>query len=353
MPLGFSEDANVTQLMEWLRSSDAPSDAVQLREELAYLLFYGDPTWANYDDSVSDYRGILAEWFADDSSSESQFIELTKPGNESENARADLVTWFTPLVERWKQEAKDTEGNVEKGLPNPRYETDSTPGTQFYYYDSYNEVYLYASTPDAPDHDWLSYEDRRYTEVAYDDVRQTSYRQDVVTNEHEYLSRARSGIWLTEAEWDQEVADSGGEADTNEPQYTAPVYDATFEMYRRFNSVRLEYEYAEDPADAIWLSVAEANARADSREQAEQEQDSELAAQGPADIDAEQDPAERQAQDAAGRVAGDAASQIGLVALRELAAQGGIDLAGVPAGELVTLIADVVARSLASAELAG
>lgn len=344
MPLGYSEDANVTQLMEWLRSPDAPSDAVQLREELAYLLFYGDPTWASYDDQVSDYRGILAEWFADDSSSESQFIELTKPGIESENARADLVTWFTPLVERWKQEAKDTEGNVEKGLPNPRYDTDRTPGTQFYYYDSHNEVYLYASTADAPDDDWLSYEDRRYTQVSYDDARETSYRQDVVTNDHEFLSRARPGIWLTEAEWDQEVEDSGDEADSDEPQYTAPVYDATFEMYRRFNSVRLEYEYAEDPADAIWLSVAEANARADSREQAEQ---------GPADIDAEQDPAERQAQDAAGRVAGDAASQIGLAALRELAAQGGIDLGGVPAGELVTLTADLVAQRLASAEVPG
>ncbi len=340
MPLSFADDANVAQLMQWLRSGDAPSDAVQLREELAYLLFHGDPTWASNDDSgsISGYRAILADWFADDSSSENEFIELTRPGNESEDARAQLVSWFVPVVDGWKQSAKTTEGAVEKGLPNPDYDADRTPGTQYYWYDSNNEVYLYASTPDAPDVEWLSYEDRRYTPVAYDDDRDTSYRQDVVTSDYEFQSRARPGRWLTQAEWDQEVQAAGAEAGTDEPQYTVPVYDAGFQMYRRFSSVRREYEYADDAADETWLSVAEANARVASREPAEQPQ---------------QDDSEQEIQAAAGRVASDAAEQIGLAALRELATVEGIDLSGLSAGELVALTADVLAQRIGAAELAG
>ncbi|HEY2575754.1 MAG TPA: hypothetical protein VGI74_05555 [Streptosporangiaceae bacterium] len=325
--------------MKWLGSDDAPSDAVQLREELAYLLFYGDPTWASNDDSgsVSDYRAILAGWFSDDASSESEFIELTKPGNESANARDELVSWFTPVVEKWKQWAKTTEGAVEKGIPNPNYEADQTPGTQYYWYDPGNEVYLYASAPDAPDADWLSYEDRRYTPVAFDDDRKTNYRQDVVTSGYEFQSRVRSGKWLTQAEWDQEVQATGNRAGTGDPQYTVPVYDAGFQMYRRFNSVSRTYEYADDAAADTWLTTAEATAK--------------LAARNPA----EQQPAAtgQEGQAAAGRVAGDAASQIGLAAIKELAAQDGIDLGDLPAEELAALTADVLAQRIEAAGLAG
>jgi hypothetical protein len=321
--------------MEWLGSDDAPADAVQLREELAYLLFYGDPTWASNDDSssISDYRTILASWFADDSSDESEFIELTKPGNESANAREQLVSWFTPVVEKWKQWAKTTEGDVEKGIPNPNYDSDRTPGTQFYWYDPDNEVYLYASTADAPDAEWLSYEDRRYTPVAYDNGLKTNYRQDVVTQDYEFQSRVRPGKWLTQTEWDQEVAAAGDGAAAGGPQYTVPVYDAGFQMYRRFSSVSQAYEYADDPDDKTWLSLAEATAKVASRTPAE--------------------PTAQEAQAAAGRVAGDAAAQFGLAAIKELATQDGIDLTSLPAEDLVTLTADVLAQRIGAAELAG
>lgn len=328
MPLSSANDDNVALLMKWLRSDNASPDAVRLREELAYLLFYGDPTWASNEDagSVSDYRSILASWFSDDPSGENEFLELTKPGNESANAPAELISWFVPVMEKWKNWAKTTEGNVEKGIPNPRYETDRTPGTQFYWYDPDNEVYLYASTADAPDAEWLSYEARRYTPVAHDDVRKTNYRQDVVTKEYEFQSRTRSGRWLTQAEWEQEAKPA-----SNEPQYTAPTYDAGFGMYRRFNSVRQEYEYADDASAATWLSVAEATARVASRKPAAQ------ATPGAG------------AQADAGRVAGDAVSQIGLPAIKELGTQGDIDLTGIPADELVALAADVLAQRIAAA----
>jgi hypothetical protein len=338
MPLGSENDANVAQLMKWLGSDDAPPDAVALREELAYLLFYGDPTWAGNDDSgsVSDYRAILASWFSDDASSESEFIELTKPGNESPTARDDLVSWFTPVVRKWKQWAKTSEGAAGKGIPNPNYEADRTPGTQYYWYDPDNEMYLYASTPDAPDADWLSYEDRRYTPVAFDDDRKTNYRQDVVTHGYEFQSRVRPGRWLTQAQWDQEARASGGGSEVGEPQYTVPVYDAGFQMYRRFNSVSRAYEYADDAAAQTWLTTAEATAR--------------VAAQKPAAQQAATP--EQEAQAAAGRVAGDAATRIGLAAIQELATQDGIDLGDLPAGELVALTADVLAQRIGAAELA-
>jgi hypothetical protein len=331
MSLDSGNDVNVAQLMEWLRSDDAPSDAVQLREELAYLLFYGDPTWASNEDSgsISDYRAILASWFSDDPSGESEFIERTQPGNESPTARDDLVAWFLPVVGKWKQWAKTNEADVDKGIPNPGYEADQTPGTQYYWYDPANEVYLYAATPDAPDADWLSYEDRRYTPVSYDDDRQTSYRQDVVTQEYEFQSRARPGRWLTQAQWDQEVQAAGG-AVAGEPQYTVPVYDAGFAMYRRYNSVSRAYEYADDPAADAWLSVAEATAKL-----------------------ARPEPGGAEAQADAGRVAGGAAEQFGLAAIRELASQDGMDLTGVPAEDLVALTAEVLAQRIGAAELAG
>jgi hypothetical protein len=263
MPLGSGNDDNVAQLMGWLRSEDASSDAVRLREELAYLLFYGDATWANNDDSssVSDYRAILAGWFESDTSNESKFIELTAPGNWPE----EFITWFTPVVEKWKEWAKTTEGDVEKGIPNPNYAADRTPGTQYYWYDAANEVYLYASKPDAPDDKWLSYEDRRYTPIAYDDARETNYRQDIVTGAYEFQSRKTPARWLTAVDWNQEVPAASAGADEShgagEPLYTVPVYDAGFQMYRRFNSVSGEYEFADDVASQTWLSPSQATAR--------------------------------------------------------------------------------------------
>lgn len=267
MPLSSDNDANVAQLMEWLRSDQAPADAVQLRDELAYLLFYGDPTWASRDDSgsISDYRSILATWLASDSGDESRFVELTAPGSPPAGSLEVLVRWFTPVVDKWKQWAKENEGNTEKGFPNPEFAADQTPGTEYYWYDPDNEVYLYASTADAPDSEWLSYEDRRYTPVARDDARQTNFRQDLVTREYEFQSRVTPARWLSPAQWEQEVSVAGGQPGeggrTAEPLYTVPVYDAGFQMYRRFNSVRNAYEYADDPANAHWLSLEEATDR--------------------------------------------------------------------------------------------
>ncbi len=263
MPLSQDHDANVAQLMEWLRSERAPADAVQLRDELAYLLFYGDPTWAYNQDSgsISDYRSILAGWLTHDSGEETRFIELTAPGISPDGGLEALVRWFTPVVENWKQWAKDTEGNVEKGLENPGFAADQTPGTEYYWYDPDNEVYLYASSADAPDNEWLSYEDRRYTPIARDDARRTNFRQDVVTREFEFQSKITPSRWLSSAQWDQEVAAASGQADASaavDLVHTVPVYDAGFAMYRRFNSVQAAYEYSDDPAAGIWLSVQEA-----------------------------------------------------------------------------------------------
>ena len=262
MALGFDADANVVQVMKWLGSDGASTDAVNLREELAYLLFYGDPTWTGNDDSsnVSDYRTILSGWLAADLSEESRFLELTTPGED--DGRCDIfVAWFGPVVARWKEWAKTEEGAVDKGTPNPGYAADQTPGTQFYWYDPDNEVYLYAATADAPDNEWLSYEDHRYTPVAYDGERGTNYRQDVVTGEYEFQSRVRDR-WVTAAQWEEEAAAAAGrERADAEPVYTVPVYDAGFAMYRRFNSVSGAYEYADDPDGDIWLTLDQARAR--------------------------------------------------------------------------------------------
>jgi hypothetical protein len=289
MSLSADNDANVALLMEWLRSDTAPQAAIALREELAYLLFYGDPTWATNDDSssISDYRGILEAWLSEDYADESKFIQLTNPADRSDSSRDIFVSWFAPVVEKWKQSAKDTESNVERGLPNPQYAADQTPGTQYYWYDPDNEVYRYASTADAPDDDWLSYEDRRYTPVAYDPARETNFRQDVVTLDYEFQSRIAQGRWLTSAQWEEEVATAGARPDegtgTDQPLYTVPVYDAGFEMYRRFSSVRGEYEYADDQNAETWMSLAQANARFERQ------------AKAPAEVPAEQRQATAQA----------------------------------------------------------
>ena len=154
MPLPSDSDTNLAQLMQWLRDPKAPSDAVNLREELAYLLFYGDPTWADYEDSttISDYLSILSYWFeSGDPADSSQFLLLTTPpqpvpdqspeelANSHSEARKALVDWFTPVVAGWKAWAKKDESGME-GSPNPSF--DGTPGTQFYRYDAKNEVYL-------------------------------------------------------------------------------------------------------------------------------------------------------------------------------------------------------------------
>lgn len=268
MALGLDANDNVARLMKWLRASDSPPDAVKLREELAYLLFYGDPTWASNDDSTSigDYRSILSGWLDGDGADERRFLELTAAEADSGIGYAEFVTWFAPVVDKWKQWAKTNESDAERGLPNPGYAADQTPGTQYYWYDPVNEVYLYASTADAPDSDWLSYEDRRYSPVAYDEEWKTNYRQDVVTKDYEYQSRI-TAAWLTEKEWEAEFKASGGEKyEDDGPVYTVPVYDAAFEMYRRFNSEIEEYEYADD-LNSQWLSLSEARARIAAKEQ--------------------------------------------------------------------------------------
>jgi hypothetical protein len=226
MALGMDADANMARVMEWLRSDNASPDAVRLREELAYLLFYGDPTWAHNDDSVSDYRGILSTWLESDSGDEATFLQMTAPGEqESEATRQMFVMWFTPVVDKWKEWAKANESAVEKGIANPGYAADQTPGTQYYWYDPDNEVYLYSSTADAPDDDWLSYEDRRYTPVAYDDARETNYRQDVVTGDYEFQSKVEAK-WLTAAQWDSEVWLSLAEANARITGAPAPAEQA-------------------------------------------------------------------------------------------------------------------------------
>jgi hypothetical protein len=290
MALSTDADANVAQVMHWLGSDDAPQDAVSLREELAYLLFHGDPSWANNDGSIGAYRGILSTWLDGDPSAEATFLQLTAPGAAEADARQMFVTWFTPVVNTWKGWAKTNEGAAaEGGIPNPGYAADQTPGTQYYRYDAGNEVYLYSSTPDAPGNDWLSYEDRRYTPVAYDGERKTNYRQDVVTGEYEFQSKVQAK-WLTATQWDEEVSAGGGaenRAAAEEATYTPPVYDAGFQMYRRFNSVRGEYEYADDVDAEAWLSLTEASARiTGARAPADQEQAAEPSAQQQAAVQA-------------------------------------------------------------------
>lgn len=262
MPLTSDDDANVAQLMKWLRDPEAPSEAVNLREELAYLLFYGDPTWASNDDSssIADYRSILSSWFEGDPSAESEFVQRTDP--EKAVGCEDLTAWFAPVVTTWKEWAATAEGNVKAGIRNDNF--DGTPGTEYYWYDADNEVYLYASTEDAPDDAWFSYEEYRYSPVGYDGDRKTNYRQDKVTQEYEFQSRATPMKWLTPAGWAAEASAaaakglSPGQAEG--PVYTAPVYDAGYQMYWRYSAER-GYEYAADPASATWLTQAEADQR--------------------------------------------------------------------------------------------
>jgi hypothetical protein len=258
MSLTSDQDQNVRQMMAWLRD-EASTGAAELREELAYLLFYGDPTWAsNADDgSVSDYRDILTSWFAQDSSQEAEFLERTTAGTDCDA----FVSWFTPVVGDWKQWAKTTEGTAEKGIENPNFAEDPTPGTEYYWYDPDNEVYLYASTADAPDRQWRSYEDRRYLPIELDQDRQTNRRWDVVDEQWEFQSRDTPDRWITAGLWDEEVA---LQAATVSSPFTAPVYDVGYQMYRRFNysrGVAGEYEYADSRDATTWLSQAQADDR--------------------------------------------------------------------------------------------
>jgi hypothetical protein len=228
MPLSSGNDANVAQMLDWLRDDEAGPAAVALRDLLGSVVF-DDSAWADDDDSssVSGYRETLAAWFAGDPDDETQFVTLTPPGDESASSRDIFVTWFTPVVKRWQEVAETSDETEETGeeaadetdetgedtdetgddiaasaVPNPDF--NGTPGTEFVWKDPATGGQLYASTADAPDSEWLSYEQRRvWTAVAYDSGRDANYRQDVYDEEFQFQSRDDPSRWLPEEDWEK------------------------------------------------------------------------------------------------------------------------------------------------------
>ncbi|WP_042415285.1 hypothetical protein [Streptacidiphilus anmyonensis] len=242
------EAANVEQLMEWfadgspVRSQHLEADV--LVEKLAALVFDGERDWPDRADRVDVYRDGLRDRFDGDSAGESEFCASTLPDADP----AVFIAWFVRVIDEWEAEAASAEeeeaeeeaeeDDVVRGYPNPNH--DGTPGTAFYRTDDEDpDTYLYADAADGPD--WLTYEERRYTEPDWDEGYRLNRRYDRLLTRYEWQD-AVSGEWH-----DQTWADRQAEP---AEEVQEPIWDAQWQMfYRVLRDQTYEYAEAVTPKD--------------------------------------------------------------------------------------------------------
>jgi hypothetical protein len=164
------ESENVEKVMEWLAASGSARSAHPAAEtlvaKLAVLVSEGEQDWPDNADRVDDYRDKLRAWFANDGGQEYRFVELTGPDADP----GVFIDWFLPVVTAWG----DRREHDEAGVQNPNW--DGTPGTEFYRFDEALQEYSYADGPDSAE--WLTYEQRRYSEPVRDENFSLVYRFD-------------------------------------------------------------------------------------------------------------------------------------------------------------------------------
>jgi hypothetical protein len=260
-------EQNMQTLMGWLSddATGAVSGADQVTEDLATLVFQGDAEWPDHQDQAAGYADDISAWLTGDT--ESQFITLTAESGDL----AAFISWMTPVLEQWKAPAApDEEGQEGQGLANPNYDSDPTPGTEYYRYDEATGDYLYAATADGSA-GWATYDQRRYSDPTWDEGYGLSYRHDQRDGVYEWYDE-QDGTWKDQAWADQYAAGGAGQADAADPgsqAASAAAWDQSWQMFYRIGPDG-QYEYADAvvPGDEssgsseVWLSYEQAMTRA-------------------------------------------------------------------------------------------
>ena len=268
-------EQNMKTLMQWLGDPEVISanpKAEDVAEDLAELVFLGDAEWLNYEDRATRYAGDISAWLGDD---ESQFITLTAEHADP----AAFITWMEGVLPQWKASAsKDEAGQEGQGLANPNYQSDPTPGTQYYKYDASSETYLYSTTADGSD-SWVTYEQRRYSEPTWDDNYGLRYRYDKRDEVYEWYDE-ENGTWNSQ-DWADQFAASrsaqAGGAEAQAQEASAAAWDENWQMFYRIGPGGA-YQYADavvpgnegSGSSEVWLSYEQVMTRA-APEQAGQE----------------------------------------------------------------------------------
>jgi hypothetical protein len=184
--------------MQWLSDPQA-TGAEAVTEDLAMLVFGGDAKWPDNTDRAADYAAAISPRLTGET--ETRFIALT--GEDGDPAA--FIDWMMPVLKQWQAPAAgDEAGQEDQGLSNPNYESDPTPGTQYYRHDPATGTYLYSDTADGSD--WASYEQRRYAEPAWDDNYGLNYRYDNRDGVYEWYDE-QAGAWNSQ-DWAEQYAAS-------------------------------------------------------------------------------------------------------------------------------------------------
>jgi hypothetical protein len=249
---------NMLTVMQWL-SSDVPGGP-EVAESLALLVFQGDMLWMNDVANVDYYADTISAWVT--GSAEAEFAQLTQEGSES----APFIDWITPVIAGWRAAAGQEEaGHDGAGLENPNYADDPTPGTQFYKYDDGAGTYLYAA--EAVSDDWATYEQRRYSEPAFDDSYGLGYRYDKRDEVYEWLDE-QNGTWNSQEWADAYVAERAAAEGAAEAEPEAATWDENWQMFYRIGADgTYQYAHAVVPGDSssgcseVWLSYEDVMAQ--------------------------------------------------------------------------------------------
>lgn len=250
-------------VMQWL-SSDVPGGP-EVAESLALLVFQGDMLWMNDVANADYYAETISAWVT--GSAEGTFAELTQEGSES----APFISWITPVIGEWRAAAGQEEsGQDGAGLENPNYADDPTPGTQFYKYDDGSGTYLYAA--EAVSDDWATYEQRRYSEPAFDDGYGLGYRYDKRDEVYEWLDE-KAGTWNSQEWADAYAAEQAAAQGAAEAAPEAAAWDENWQMFYRIGpDGAYQYAHAVVPGDPSsgcgedWLSYEQVMAQAEPAE---------------------------------------------------------------------------------------
>ena len=259
-------EQNMRTLMQWLSDDGGASlGADQVTEDLATLVFQGDREWPDHQDQAAGYADDISAWLTGDT--ESQFITLTAESGDL----AAFISWMTPVLGDWQASAtQDEAGQQGQGLPNPNYDSDPTPGTEYYRYDEATGDYLYAATADGSA-GWATYDQRRYSDPTWDDGYGLSYRHDQRDQVYEWYDE-QDGTWKDQAWADQYAASRSAQADAADPgsqAASAAAWDENWQMFYRIGPDG-QYEYADAvvPRDEssgsseVWLSYEQVATRA-------------------------------------------------------------------------------------------
>ena len=259
-------EQNMRTLMQWLSDDGGASlGADQVTEDLATLVFQGDREWPDHEDQAAGYADDISAWLTGDT--ESEFITLTAESGDL----AAFISWMTLVLDQWKAPAaQDEEGQEGQGLDNPNYDSDPTPGTEYYRYDEATGEYLYAATADGSA-GWATYDQRRYSDPTWNDGYGLSYRYDQRDQVYEWYDE-QDGTWKDQAWADQYAAGGAGQADAAGAEAeaaSAAAWDQDWQMFYRIGPDG-QYEYADAvvPGDEssgsseVWLSYEQVATRA-------------------------------------------------------------------------------------------